>query len=134
MSDLSLSSDEAYFGDNGEEFRGKILNSAKGRYALIEKIGYGAFSSVWLSYNVDKNEYNAIKIQNSEDYQDGKYEVKLLNKVKSLNNPNIITLIDDFIYTKVIKKKKIKKKGNRKYEKIETVCQKYVNPLKPLFY
>ena len=82
MSDLSLSSDEAYFGDNGEEFRGKILNSTKGRYALIEKIGYGAFSSVWLSYNVDKNEYNAIKIQNSEDYQDGKYEVKLLNKIR----------------------------------------------------
>ena len=27
MSDLSLSSDEEYCGDNGEEFRGKILNA-----------------------------------------------------------------------------------------------------------
>ena len=67
MSDSeSLSSDDEYYGDNGEEFRNSILNN---NYALIERIGYGSYSSVWLSYSINDDEYYAIKIQNNEDYE-----------------------------------------------------------------
>ena len=61
----SLSSDDEYYGDNGEEFRGSILNN---KYALIDKIGYGSYSSVWLAYCINDDVFYAIKIQNFEDY------------------------------------------------------------------
>ena len=80
-SDCSISSDEEYCGDNGEEFREEILNS---KYALIEKIGYGSYSSVWLAYSIPDDNYYAIKIQNCEDYDEGVFELRILRKIKEL--------------------------------------------------
>ena len=45
-SEYSISSDDEYYGNNGDEFNNELLNK---KYLLIKKIGYGAFSSVWLS-------------------------------------------------------------------------------------
>ena len=39
----SESSDDEYYGDNGEEFRSSILNN---KYTLIEKIGFGGFAII----------------------------------------------------------------------------------------
>ena len=88
-SDCSLSSDEEYCGDNGEEFREEILNS---KYALIEKIGYGSYSSVWLAYSIPDDNYYAIKIQNCEDYDEGVFELRILRKIKELKNKYINNL------------------------------------------
>jgi|SaaInlStandDraft_5_1057022.scaffolds.fasta_scaffold06427_5 serine/threonine-protein kinase SRPK3 len=103
-SNASLSSDDEYYGDNGEEFRNNVLNN---RYCLIEKIGYGSYSSVWLAYSITDNKFYAIKIQNAEDYDDGLEELKILRRIKELNNNNLIHLVEGF---EIIKKDKIKKK------------------------
>ena len=46
--DSDYSSDDSYFGNNGNIFNNEIIND---KQLLIKKIGYGAFSSVWLSFN-----------------------------------------------------------------------------------
>ena len=89
----SSSSDDEYYGDNGNHFINTIINK---QYILIKKIGYGAYSSVWLSYNYTNGKYNAIKIQNPEDYKDGLVELKILKKIRNINCIYISNLIDNF--------------------------------------
>merc|ERR1711918_85211 len=97
MSD-SISSDEEYCGNNGEEFRKSILNN---KYLLIDKIGYGSYSSVWLAFCIFDKIYYAIKIQNNEDYIEGIMELKILKKIKELNDDYTIKLHDAFEVNKI---------------------------------
>lgn len=128
-SEGSLSSDDEYYGDNGEQFRGDILYN---KYALIEKIGYGSYSSVWLVYHIQNNKYYAMKIQNSEDYDEGIEEIKILKKIKKYNNKNLINLIECFEYVK--KKIEIKKfkKGKKSFKKKKIILNKFVCMVMPL--
>jgi len=128
-SNTSLSSDDEYYGDNGEEFRGSILNN---KYALIDKIGYGSYSSVWLAYSISDNKYYAIKIQNSEDYDEGLVELRILRKIRELNNDKMIHMIEGF---EVIKKENIKKKikkGKKTFVKKVTEVRKFICMVLPL--
>lgn len=125
----SLSSDDEYYGDNGEEFRGSILNN---KYALIDKIGYGSYSSVWLAYSITDNNYYAIKIQNAEDYDEGLVELRILRKIKELKNDKMIHMIEGF---EVIKKENIKKKikkGKKTFVKKFTEVRKFICMVLPL--
>ena len=68
-------------------FRGEVLN---GRYVILQKLGWGHFSTVWLSRDVKFNTYVAIKIQKSESrYLEAAFdEVEILQKaVKQTHNP-----------------------------------------------
>lgn len=112
-SESDCSSDENYCGNHGEEFRGNVINN---NYALIEKIGYGSFSSVWLAYSLNNDKYYAIKIQNAEDYDEGIIELKILKKIKSIQNNYMINLHEGF----EIIKKNITKKNNYSVKKF--VC------------
>jgi len=96
-SDEFYSSDEEYCGNNGNLFNNELLNR---KYLLIKKIGYGAFSSVWLSFNFTNNQYNAIKIQNHDDYEEGAIEVKILTKLKKNNCEYLSNIVDNFIEIK----------------------------------
>ena len=128
-SNTSLSSDDEYYGDNGEEFRGSILNN---KYALIDKIGYGSYSSVWLAYSINDNKYYAIKIQNAEDYDEGVLELRILRKIKELNNEKMIHMIEGF---EVIKRENVKKKikkGKKIYIKKVTEVRKFICMVLPL--
>ena len=128
-SEDSLSSDDEYYGDNGEQFRGEIIHN---KYALIEKIGYGSYSSVWLVFNIQNNNYYAMKIQNSEDYEEGIAEMKILKEIKKYNNKNIINLKESFEYVKKeINKTKIKK-GKKFYMKKNIVLNRFVCMVLPL--
>ena len=95
-----VSSDESDCIDKtkGDDNLGIILN---GKYVLIEKIGYGTFSCVWLAYKFDdssnKNFY-AIKVQHPEDFEDGFKEAKYLEELKKLNCPNLIYMYESFTY------------------------------------
>ena len=93
----SWSSDEEYYGDNGNIFYNEFLNN---KYILINKLGFGAFSSVWLALDINDNKYYAIKIQNSEDYDEGMSETKILLKLKPINCNFISNIIDNFIIKK----------------------------------
>ena len=125
----SFSSDDEYYGDNGEQFRGNIIQN---RYALIEKIGYGSYSSVWLVFNIQNNNFYAMKIQNSEDYEEGIEEMKILKKLNEYNNRNIINLVESFeITNKEVEKIKIKK-GKKSYMKKKIYINKHVCMVMPL--
>lgn len=68
-------------------FRGEVLN---GRYVILQKLGWGHFSTVWLSRDTKFNTYVAIKIQKSESrYLEAAFdEVEILQKaVKQSHNP-----------------------------------------------
>jgi serine/threonine-protein kinase SRPK3 len=56
------------------------------RYVIVQKLGWGHFSSVWLSRDFKYNTYVAIKVQKSaENYLEAAYdEVEILQKVANL--------------------------------------------------
>lgn len=55
------------------------------RYVIIQKLGWGHFSTVWLTKDLKHNSYVAIKVQKSaQHYLEAAYdEVEILNKVSS---------------------------------------------------
>jgi serine/threonine-protein kinase SRPK3 len=96
MSDSNSSSENnAYHGYNGDQFYGEVL---KNRYMLIDKLGYGAFSSVWVCYDLNHKRLKACKIQNSGDYQEGLEEKHFLRSIRKNNFDYINNMIEDFIH------------------------------------
>ena len=76
----------------GEEYAGEIL---KHKYVLIDKIGVGTFSAVWLALNIDDLKLYAIKIQHVDDYYDGEKEAIFLSKVPNKCD-NLTKLVEYF--------------------------------------
>ena len=64
------------------------------KYNIIEEIGRGGYSIVWLGFNIQNNNYYAIKVQNSDDFEEGKDEITI---IKKLNHKNITKLVDYFV-------------------------------------
>ena len=75
---------------NLHNLKGDIMN----KYNIIEEIGRGGYSIVWLGFNIQDNNYYAIKVQNSDDFEEGKDEIKI---IKKLNHKNITKLVDYFV-------------------------------------
>jgi serine/threonine protein kinase len=67
-------------------------------YHFIYKIGNGSYATVWLAYHDIKDKFFAVKMQNPEDFDDAKNEVKFLTKLKDYKNQYINNIIDSFIY------------------------------------
>lgn len=82
--------------DNVENLKGEILN---GKYLIIYEIGSGSFATVWLSYNINNNKFNAIKIQNTIDYESGIEEVEILKKLNKENCVFANNLLENFVHT-----------------------------------
>lgn len=103
MSSTSESSlSEPYDKSLGEEFKQKILRS---QYVLIDKIGVGTFSAVWLAINIKDYNLYAIKIQHTEHYYDGQKEAIFLEKIKKKGGcKNLPTLIEYFDVVNPIKR------------------------------
>lgn len=55
-------------------------------YNLIKELGSGSASNVWLCYDIKKKNYQAIKIQFPEKYDEGLYEAKILSRLKGTKN------------------------------------------------
>jgi serine/threonine protein kinase len=86
----SSSNESEYNKNKGNEF---ILKTLKNKYILIDKIGTGTFSSVWLAVNINDINLYAIKIQHITDYYDGLKEAKFLQQIaksKCINLPRLI--------------------------------------------
>jgi len=81
--------------DNQDEetynFTGDFLNN---QYIVLNKIGSGGCSSIWLSYNYIDSTFYILKIQFGDDLDDGVFENKVLVKCK---HPNIINICENFI-------------------------------------
>jgi serine/threonine-protein kinase SRPK3 len=87
-----MSTDDSIDEDLKLNWTGKVL---KDKYILIEKLGNGAYASVWLGINYKTREYYALKIHNKEDYDAGLRESKLLMQLKS-HSQYIIEIIEYF--------------------------------------
>ena len=87
MSNSSNSS--SYDKTLGEEFALSFLNDT---YILIDKIGIGSFSSVWLALNIKNLNLYAIKILSIDEYDSGIKEIKILNEI-SLNKCKYLSVI-----------------------------------------
>lgn len=91
-SEYSLSDDDVMDHSDNLELEGSIL----GRYNILNQLGMGAFSIVWLAYNIDDTKFYAIKVQHPDEYKDGLEENKFMKKLPTkfyyFNN-----LIEDFV-------------------------------------
>ena len=85
---------------NNLNLEGEIINN----YNIISELGRGAYSIVWLGYNITNNKYYAIKVQNPDDYVDSKDEIKILKKIPS-NAKYINRLVDHFVESHFINEK-----------------------------
>ena len=91
-SDLSSSDIEE---QDDLDLKGLVLNK---KYLVIEEIGSGASSSVWLVYSIHRKDFYALKVQNSDDYDNGIEEVGKLNFIRKMKCKYLLEIIDDFIY------------------------------------
>jgi len=100
-SNISDSSDVDY-SKNGDEFVGDVINN---QYMLLYKIGWGSFSSVWLTYDILDDKFYALKIQTPDDYDEGIKELKIYDMISKIckNNKEVDTLMTlkhNFIFEK----------------------------------
>ncbi len=83
--------------DNNIDLTGDIINN----YNVITCIGKGSYSRVWLVYNIGDNKYYALKVQNPDDFKEGKDEIKILKKIPE-DEHYINKLKDFFVETRII--------------------------------
>lgn len=88
----SLSDDDIIEQSENLELEGSILNE----YNILCELGRGAYSIVWLGYNISSFKYFAIKVQNPNEYKEGKAENEFMKELpKNLESFN--KLISDFV-------------------------------------
>jgi serine/threonine protein kinase len=64
----------------------------------MKKLGFGAFSSVWLGFCCRTKNLVAVKIYSPNDYEDCDNEVEILNIIKesNINKECLLLLIEEF--------------------------------------
>ena len=98
----SVSSDEIDNQVNNINLKGDSING----YYIIEELGRGAFSIVWLAYNPFKNKFFAFKVNHPDDFKVAVSEAKFHKRLPSNKKPPILfnKIIESF--PKTIDRKK----------------------------
>ncbi|KAJ5550239.1 hypothetical protein N7461_004937 [Penicillium sp. DV-2018c] len=80
---------------------GEVYNN--GRYIIVRKLGWGHFSTVWLSRDTTTNKHVALKVVRSAAHytETAIDEIKLLNKIVQANpshpgRKHVVSLLDSF--------------------------------------
>jgi serine/threonine protein kinase len=81
--------------DISNDWTGKFFNK---RYILIKKIGFGSYASVWMGFDIQQNNYCAIKIHNKIDFKTGKKEENSYKLIDKYNCQQLLSLRDSFVY------------------------------------
>lgn len=68
------------------------------KYLLINKIGSGAYSDVYLAYNFIIHKCFAIKVQGADSIEEGEMEVEIFETVKKNKCEYVNNLVDSFIH------------------------------------
>jgi hypothetical protein len=76
-----------------EDFEYEVF---KNDFLILYKLGSGAFSTVWLTYQLSKNEFFALKIQNPDCYDAGILEKNCLEVISQFPTNCLIKMIDSF--------------------------------------
>jgi serine/threonine protein kinase len=95
----SLSDDDIIEQSDNLELEGSILNE----YNILCELGRGAYSIVWLGYNISSLKYYAIKVQNPNEYKEGKSENDFMKQLPK-NIDSLNKLIFDFVEVRNNKK------------------------------
>ena len=88
-SDSDTGSDSSY----EEDFKYEVF---KNDFLVLYKLGSGAFSTVWLTYQISKNDFFALKIQNHDCYDAGILEKNCLEVVSVFPTNCLIKLYESF--------------------------------------
>jgi serine/threonine protein kinase len=72
-------------------------------YNVIYELGRGSYSIVWLAYNINNNNFFALKVQNWKEYKIGIDEINFVKKLP-LDPPYFNNLIEYFIEIRENKK------------------------------
>lgn len=80
-----------------EDFEFEVLHND---YLILYKLGSGAFSTVWLTYQISKNDFFALKIQNHDCYDAGLLEINCLEVVSKFPTNCLIKLFESFEYVR----------------------------------
>lgn len=101
---LSMGSSETANKELGNEFKGKIIENNDEKYMVLYKLGFGSFSSVWLSYSIKDKKLVAIKIYHPKDYEDSYNEILIYDKINnsSINKKYLLTSLDVFEINPII--------------------------------
>lgn len=106
----------------------KISEILNGRYYMIRKLGWGYFSTVWLSWDLLSKRFVALKVVKSADHftETALDEIKLLKCVRDSapDDPyhdRVIQLLDDF--------KIVGPNGRREYPRTITISYSHVHLL-----
>ena len=93
-SDASLTSD-----DEEEVSENVVYKWYNNRYLCLKYLGRGTFCRVWLVYDIENNEFYAMKVQFPKYYEDSQDELKI-NKIinNSQRESRLIKLMDSFTY------------------------------------
>jgi serine/threonine-protein kinase SRPK3 len=78
---------------NNIDWSGQLLNK---NYIIFNKLGNGAFGTVWLCYSLSHKKCYAIKIIHEEDKKSAETEITVLTQTNKNTNNHIINLIDNF--------------------------------------
>ncbi len=92
---MDLTESSSYEECDIEDLKGNTLNN---KYLLINKIGSGAFSTVWLCLNIKTRKYYAMKIQDMDEFDAGVNEIDILKKFSNEKCPYISNIVDNFIH------------------------------------
>lgn len=88
--------DILYINSIMSDLKNKMLNN---RYILIKEIGSGSFSTVWLVFDIDNIQYYALKIQNTDDYNDARHELSVYEYTRDINSSYLMNIYNAFEYT-----------------------------------
>lgn len=83
----------------GGYHRVQISERYLNRYSIIQKLGWGQFSTVWLAKDNATNTYVALKLQKSSFHytEAAMDEIQILTKVsKSLEDPRWLSTLEDY--------------------------------------
>tara|TARA_B110000902_G_scaffold265183_1_gene348760 strand:+ start:1051 stop:2283 length:1233 start_codon:yes stop_codon:yes gene_type:complete len=82
----SVSSDEIDNQVNNIDLKGDSINS----YYIIEELGRGGSSIVWLAYNPFKNKFFAFKVNHPDDFKEAVSEAKFHKRLSSNKKPPLL--------------------------------------------
>lgn len=76
------------------DLAGTIINN---KYLIIDEIGHGSFSVVWLALNLNNLKYYAIKIQGEDCDKYAKLEIDIMNKFTETDSKILNKHIEKFV-------------------------------------
>ena len=79
-----------------KDITGKVIQTRNGSYVLINKLGIGAYATVWMCYSVKKKELYAIKIFKAKEHKNAANEINTYERFNKMNINHIIKVHETF--------------------------------------